>query len=139
MIEKCDQEVIGERHQGSTAVKGKKIMVTGGAGFIGSNLLPMLVELGYQITVFDNFSTGSYESIKALPINFIHGNILDSDLINQIVADHVGVVHLAAQTGVPSSLADPRWDCELNVIGTLNLLEACRITKHRPCFIFACF
>jgi UDP-glucose 4-epimerase len=76
--------------------------------------------------VLDNLSRGRREYLDGLAIDFIEGDILDSDLVSRIVPGHEGVVHLAAQTGVPSSLADPRYDCEVNVTGTLNLLEAIR-------------
>ncbi len=102
------------------------ILVTSGAGFIGANLVRMLLDHGYQVTVLDNLSTGRREYLDGLSIEFIEGDILDADLVNRVVPGHDGIVHLAAQAGVPGSLADPRRDCEVNVIGTLNLLEACR-------------
>ena len=104
----------------------KRILVTGGAGFIGANLARMLLNHGYQVTVLDNLSTGRREYLESLHIEFIEGDILDTDLVNRVVPGHDGIVHLAAQTGVPGSLQDPHRDCEVNVIGTLNLLEACR-------------
>lgn len=108
-----------------------KILVTGGAGFIGANVVRELLDHGWQVTVLDNFSAGRREYLKGLPITFIEGDILDSDLANRAVRGHDGIVHLAAQTGVPGSLADPRRDCEVNVIGTLNLLEALRTEVER--------
>ena len=91
----------------------------------------MLLDHGYRVTVLDNLSTGRREYLEGLPITFIEGDILDADLVNRVVPGHDGVVHLAAQTGVPGSLADPRRDCEVNVIGTLNLLEACRMEQAK--------
>ncbi|MCC7355274.1 MAG: SDR family NAD(P)-dependent oxidoreductase [Anaerolineae bacterium] len=104
------------------------ILVTGGAGFIGANLVRQLLGRGHQVTVLDNLATGKQEYLAGLPVEFIKGDILDVDLVNQVVRGHAGIVHLAAQTGVPGSLADPRRDCEVNVTGTLNLLEAVRAT-----------
>jgi UDP-glucose 4-epimerase len=113
-----------------------KILVTGGAGFVGANLVRMLLEKGYQVTVLDNLSVGNREYLEGLPINFIEGDILDADRVSRVVTGHDGIVHLAAQTGVPGSLKDPRRDCEVNVIGTLNMLEACRVADVSR-FVFA--
>jgi UDP-glucose 4-epimerase len=103
-----------------------KILVTGGAGFIGANLLRWLPDAGHHVRVLDNFSTGRPEYLIDLSLELIKGDILDAEVVSRVVAGVDGVVHLAAQTGVPSSLKNPRHDCEVNVIGTLNLLEACR-------------
>lgn len=116
--------------------KIKRILVTGGAGFIGANLVRMLLKRGYQVTVLDNLSTGQRDYLEGLPIRFVQGNILDVDLVNKVVPGHEGVVHLAAQCGVPASLANPIRDCEVNVIGTLNLLEASRMNGVQR-FVFA--
>ncbi len=103
-----------------------RVLVTGGAGFIGANLVRMLVKQGYEVTVLDNLSVGRRESLGGLPLQFIEGDILDPATIRDAVKGQGGIVHLAAQTGVPGSLENPRRDCEVNVIGTLNVLEACR-------------
>ncbi|MEP7287601.1 MAG: NAD-dependent epimerase/dehydratase family protein [Chloroflexota bacterium] len=105
----------------------KRILVTGGAGFIGTNLIPLLLQRGYHVTVLDNLSTGSSKNLRDTTVDFVEGDILDVDLVNRVVAGHDGVVHLAAQTGVPASLLNPKRDCEVNVLGTLNVLEACRL------------
>lgn len=128
---------------------GERILVTGGAGFIGANLVRSLLDSGFQVTVLDNLSAGRREYLDGLPIEFIHGDILNRTLVQQVIAGKDGVIHLAAQTGVPGSLRDPRRDCETNIFGTLNVLEACREEKvrarapadgaqaNRPRFIFA--
>lgn len=108
-----------------------RILVTGGAGFIGANLVRSLIGCGYQVTVLDNLSAGRLEYLESLPVEFIHGDILDRTAVRSVVAEKDGIVHLAAQTGVPHSLADPRKDCEINILGTINLLEACRAEKAR--------
>jgi UDP-glucose 4-epimerase len=103
-----------------------RILVTGGAGFIGANLVRLLLSRGCQVTVMDNLATGQLEYLDNLAINFLEGDILDQEIVNRAVAGQDGVVHLAAQTGVSGSLRNPRKDCEVNVLGVLNLLEACR-------------
>lgn len=127
----------GGRESGERpTLKSPRILVTGGAGFIGANLVRMLLDRGKQVTVLDDLSACGFEYLEGLPIEFIKGNILDADLVNRVVPGHHGIVHLAAQTGVPGSLADPRTDCDVNVIGTLNMLEAARAFKI-PRFLFA--
>ena len=113
------------------------MLVTGGAGFIGANLVRLLLNHGYEVTVFDNMSVGPLDYLAQLPVKIIIGDILDCVAVNEAMVGCTGVVHLAAQTGVPGSLRDPRKDCEVNVTGTLNLLEACRAEKIGPRLIFA--
>ena len=122
--------------QGTPTTGDERILVTGGAGFIGANLARALLDLGFRVTVLDNLSAGTQEHLNGLQVEFVSGDILDVDLVNKVVPGHYGVVHLAAQAGVPSSLADPRRDCETNVTGTLNLLEASRAARVRR-FVFA--
>ena len=117
-------------------MKPKNVLVTGGAGFIGANLVRMLLEHDYAVTVLDNLSVIPPKYLAGLPIRFVEGDILDSELLNQLIPGHNMVVHLAAQSGVPASLANPRQDCEINVIGTLNMLEASRHADVKR-FIFA--
>jgi len=123
----------GRSSSGQRTADSGRILVTGGAGFIGANFVRMLLAHGYQVTVLDNLSTGRREYLDGLPIQFIQGDILDTDLVNRVVPGHDGIVHLAAQTGVPGSLANPRRDCEINIFGTLNLLEACRCARSDCC------
>ncbi|HXZ13265.1 MAG TPA: NAD-dependent epimerase/dehydratase family protein [Candidatus Sulfotelmatobacter sp.] len=103
----------------------RRILVTGGAGFIGANLTRYLLDRGYEVTVLDNLSEGSSDYLEDLPIAFLREDILSAKAQGAIEG-HDAIVHLAAQTGVPASLANPQKDCEINVLGTLGLLEACR-------------
>jgi UDP-glucose 4-epimerase len=111
-------------------MKNISVLVTGGAGFIGANLVRMMLECGYKVTVLDNFSTGRYAYLEGLPVDIVEGDVLDRDLLVKVIQSHHSIVHLAAQTGVPGSLIDPYKDCEANVVGTLNVLEACRAAKE---------
>lgn len=100
------------------------ILVTGGCGFIGSNLIPALVQAGYRVRVLDNFSTGSPDALAAYSVEIIEGDIRDMHAVMQAMQGMNAVVHLAAQAGVIPSRDDPRMDYEINVGGTLNLLLA---------------
>ncbi|TET53563.1 MAG: NAD-dependent epimerase/dehydratase family protein [Anaerolineales bacterium] len=113
-----------------------KVLVTGGAGFIGANLVRLLLEEGHQVRVLDSLVTGRREYLKGLDLEIEEGDVRDTDVLAHAAAGMDGVVHLAAQSAVPSSVQDPRHDCDLNIIGTLNVLEACRETGVSR-FVFA--
>lgn len=105
-----------------------KVLVTGGAGFIGSHIVDQLVSMGHQVVVLDNLSTGSIENLNAKAV-FVEMNMLDESLIALFERERFdGVCHLAAQTIVQSSLDQPFIDAQLNVLGTLQVLEGCRRT-----------
>ncbi len=107
--------------------KGKKILVTGGAGFVGSNLVDKLSP-DNTVVVLDNLFSGllsNLEKSKAR-ITFVKGDVLDKALVKDIVAEVDYVFHLAAHVGNIRSIKDPNFDMEVNIGGTLNLLEACR-------------
>lgn len=108
-----------------------RILVTGGAGFIGTNLVRRLSRQGHEVAVFDDLSVGRRENLAGLTVEFIAGDVLDLSAVRLAVRDREAIVHLAAQTGVPGSLEDPRRDCEVNVLGTLNMLEAARQAEVR--------
>jgi UDP-glucose 4-epimerase len=108
-----------------------RVLVTGGCGFIGANLVRLLAAEKHAVTVLDNLSTGRSEYLTDIGLDVVNADILDYEAIRALVAGHEAVVHLAAQTGVPGSVADPRRDCQVNVIGTLNVLEAARKTSVR--------
>ncbi|MCB9158565.1 MAG: NAD-dependent epimerase/dehydratase family protein [Caldilineaceae bacterium] len=114
----------------------KHVLVTGGAGFVGANLVRTLLKRGYTVRVLDNFSSGNRASLAGLDIDIVEGDILDRAAVDAAVAGTDGIVHLAAQTGVPGSIQDPMRDCQLNVVGTLNMLEAARLAGTKR-FVFA--
>ncbi|WP_018703440.1 NAD-dependent epimerase/dehydratase family protein [Anaeromusa acidaminophila] len=106
----------------------KHVLVTGGAGFIGSHLTPQLLAAGWKVTVLDDLSSGNREYVPQ-EAAFIEQDVRDADSLVQVFATNQfdAVVHFAAQTMVPVSLAKPVYDCELNVVATVELLEQCRI------------
>jgi UDP-glucose 4-epimerase len=115
-------------------LKGKNILVTGGAGFIGSHLSKKLSSLASNLTVYDNLSNGKVENVKHLPkVHFVKADILDlKKLHSQQKADVI--YHLAAQVVVPYSMENPIEDFETNARGTLNVLEKARKDDARVVF-----
>ena len=107
-------------------LKGKNVLVTGGAGFIGSNLTDRLSP-GNRVIVLDNLSSGLMSNLEKSKdrITFIKGDILDKELLKDVVAEVEFVFHLAANVGNVKSIEDPLFDMEVNIKGTINLLEAC--------------
>jgi UDP-glucose 4-epimerase len=117
-----------------TTLKGKKILVTGGAGFIGFHLTKKLLDLGAEVTTYDDMSNGKPENVKDNPnAKFVKGDILDlKKLLNLPKFDLI--YHLAAQVVVPYSMENPTIDFETNARGTLNVLEKARKDKARMVF-----
>lgn len=110
-----------------------KILVTGGAGFVGSHLTEKLLQQGEEVFVIDDLSTGSLENIKHSEDNpkfhFIQGSVLDRDLIAQTVEKVDGIYHLAAAVGVKTIIEKPLESFLINIDGTKNILEAADIRK----------
>src|SRR5215204_6338178 len=139
-------------HKGSNALstpplnkngKAKPILITGGAGFVGSNLAHRLLSSGHRVRLLDNLSrTGVERNLRWLIAT--HGDLVDIEvpdvrnlsIIKQAVKDASQVFHFAAQVAVTSSLVDPIEDFEINARGTLNLLEAVRAAENPPPLIF---
>jgi UDP-glucose 4-epimerase len=115
-------------------LKGKRIFVTGGAGFIGFHLCKKLSNLTSNLTIYDNLSSGKVENIKHLPkVHFVKADILNlKKLHSQEKADVI--YHLAAQVVVPYSMENPIEDFETNARGTLNVLEKARKDDARVVF-----
>lgn len=108
------------------------VMVTGGAGFIGSHIVDALIKAKARVSVLDDLSSGSLANLDPRA-NFYHGQLQDAELVQAAVARErpVFVVHMAAQVDVQVSLRDIRADAAANIMGTLNLLEACRLSGVR--------
>jgi len=107
-----------------------QIMITGGCGFVGVNLARKLVgRPGVRVRVFDNESLGKREHLEGVECEFIHGDIRDRAALDAALKGVDTVVHLAADTRVMDSIADPVFNLKTNVEGSLNLLEAMRAAK----------
>jgi len=105
-----------------------EILITGGAGFIGSHILAQLQgRRDMEVVVFDNLSSGSKEHVPA-GMELVEGDVCDEAAVDALFADHHfdAVIHLAAQTMVPTSVEQPVLDCRINLEGVLHVLEACR-------------
>jgi len=127
-------------------------LITGGCGFLGLRLIRNLLdEGGHSIRVFDNLSVGTRDDLRTVtkfsesdggtPINdtgveLVVGDICDAEAAMNAAQGADVIIHLAANTGVGPSVEDPRSDCETNVIGTFNMLEAARHNKSKR-FVFA--
>lgn len=105
-----------------------KVVVTGGAGFIGSHIVDMLVQNGHKVSVIDSLIHGKTEYINP-DVKFYKIDIRDEKVLEVFMEEKPDVlIHEAAQISVPNSIEDPSYDASVNIIGTLNLLEACRKT-----------
>jgi UDP-glucose 4-epimerase len=115
-----------------------RVLVTGGAGFIGSHLSERLVAEGHEVTVLDNFSTGSRDNLRSLfnnrQVNIIEGSILDSSLLNKVVKKNDYIFHLAAAVGVFNIVNNPLSSLLTNIRGTENVLENA-LQKNTPVFL----
>ncbi len=118
------------------------ILITGGAGFIGSNLADHFLAKGEDVTVYDNFSRKGVErnaewlASKHKSVNIIRGDTRDFDPLKKAAKDADAIYHTAGQVAVTTSVQDPREDFEINALGTLNVLEAARAAKTDPTVIF---
>ena len=107
-----------------------KVIVTGGAGFIGSHTVDLLINKGYDVVIIDNLSTGKKENINS------EAKFYDTDIRNEKKLDEIFkkekpefVIHLAAQTSVRKSLDQPTYDQDINIRGSINILEMCKKYK----------
>lgn len=126
------------------------ILVTGGAGFIGSHASEFYAKEGHDVTVIDNLSRAeifkmdkrvslynwNYLQGKYKNINLVKGDIRDFELLKKLAKNADVIIHTAAQTAVTTSLTDPRMDFEINALGTFNVLEAARESGNKPAVIY---
>ena len=116
---------------------GKSILITGGCGFIGANLVRMLADKNCKIKVLDNLSVGKKENLAQNDVELIVGDIRDEELIKKVTQGIDVVVHLAAHTNVIKSIENPLLDFNINVFGTFNLLRNAVSSQSVETFIFA--
>lgn len=120
-------------------------LVTGGAGFIGSNYVARLLQRGERVTIYDNLSrAGSSLNLEWLRQTFgpdayqlVVGDVRDAALITAAARDADIIIHLASQVAVTTSVLHPREDFDINAVGTFNVLEAARLTGRHPIFLYA--
>ena len=123
----------------------KQFLVTGGAGFIGSNYVSRLLQRGEQVTVLDNLSrAGARLNLEWLrqtygdrSFKLVVGDVRDARVVQDAAREADVIVHLAAQVAVTTSVTKPREDFEINALGTFNVLEAARLSGRNPAFLYA--
>ena len=108
-----------------------RTLVTGGAGFIGSNLVRQLIRDGHRVTVLDNFSSGFAENLNGLDVRLVTSDICNPEAVAEAIDGVEVVFHLAASVGNQRSIDCPVRDAEINVLGTVRLLEAARVSGVR--------
>ena len=121
-----------------------RVLITGGAGFIGCNLADRLLSEGRPVTILDNLARrGSEHNLAWLQgrhrhdlLRYIHGDVRNFEMVRRVAAHADVIYHLAAQVAVTLSVADPRKDLETNILGTFNVLEAARLGGHHPVVVY---
>ena len=103
-----------------------RVLVTGGAGFIGANLSRRLIDDGHEVVVLDDLSTGRTGNLEGADLDLVEGSVTDAHTVGRLVGGADRIVHLAARASVPRSIAEPLAAHEVNVTGTVHVLEAAR-------------
>jgi CDP-paratose 2-epimerase len=121
-----------------------KILITGGFGFLGSNLAAHALQRGHELVVFDNLSReGSVNNLRWLkehgPFHLIHGDIRNMNDVTRVIQEFrpEGIFHLAGQVAMTTSVVNPRMDFEVNAVGSHNLLEAVRVYAREAPVIYS--
>lgn len=107
----------------------RKVLITGGAGFIGSHVAGRALSRGAEVVVLDNLTTGHPANLDGLPVNLMEGDIRNGELVSDAASGCDTIFHLAAAVGNVRSIEHPLEDAQINVLGTLHVLEAAR--RHR--------
>lgn len=140
-----EQSIFGENCESSNTLRGKRmdnprVLVTGGAGFIGSHLIERLLKEGNETTILDNFTTGKIENIKPVLKNpallLIKDDLNESLRLPQIVENREIIFHLSANPEVRIGETDPKIHLKENILATFNLLEAMRKTQKPKTIVF---
>lgn len=126
-------------------MRSRSYLITGGAGFIGANYVNRLIARGQRVTIFDNLSrVGGRINIEWLrkthgenSFDLVVGDVREADSIAKVCENVDVIVHLAGQVAVTSSVQNPRQDFEDNALGTLNVLEAARLSARNPILLYA--
>jgi nucleoside-diphosphate-sugar epimerase len=118
-----------------------RVLITGGLGFIGSNLANILVDLGAHVTVLDNLLApygGNISNVRGIKdkIKIIKGDLRDWSLVQETVKNKDLIFHLAAQVDQHTAMENPRLDLDINCSGTLNILEGCRLHNEKAKIVF---
>lgn len=121
-----------------------KYLITGGCGFLGSNIASKILEQGNELVIFDSlYRFGSYQNLEWLKIQgefqFIHGDIRNTNDVERMIKKHTPdvIYHLAGQVAMTTSIDDPRMDMEVNVGGSFNLLNAVRLYSPESAIIYS--
>jgi len=120
-------------------------LITGGAGFIGSNYVHRLLKRGEKVTIYDNLSRAGakrnlawlQETFGEKAFNLVVGDVREAVLLSAVCREAEVIVHLAAQVAVTTSVSLPREDFEVNALGTFNVLEGARLSGRRPIVLYA--
>ena len=119
-----------------------KVLVTGGAGFIGSHLVAALVKAGHEVTVVDNLSSAKVLSVNRLQkvrdkVEYVQDDIRNFEVVKKLTEGKDVIFHLAAQSDVQMSIKDPAYDAQVNIFGTLNILRGAQMGKAKRVVFFS--